>query len=556
MKRTLKKTLVLVLSMTFALSAFSGCKKEKEDENKGIDLSEFTIVCADNAAENVVDAIIEMKDSIKKIFGAELSVSNDTDSEPSGKEILIGDTNREATDTALAKLSYMTNEEGYIIDISENSIVLVGSSSLATKRAIKIFISDYIKRSAGSSELNVDAGLTKGGTYDVENIIYLENGVEVEIEHKMTIMEVPKDGYSNILGYPAEFKSMHYPSIITLQHQPNEEDNGKLIAHYALSMEEMYDRKNTSAMFVESDDEGNTWSVLGRPEPQDVEHGGYTPGGMSHLYELPAAVGNFPKGTLVYSSNSTGHNKTQVWIWYSTDLGKTWTQTALLADEGGELSGVWEPFTYYNKNDGYLYCFYSDESDPDHAQKLVYQRSKDGVNWSERVDVIALKDKTARPGMFVMTEMGNGEYFMTYEYVGRGAELYCKTTKDISDWGDPTETGALIKAGNYVIGSAPGTIWLPTGGDCGMLIVHGRKECANGDGTHRFMVSFDYGKTWTTMENPLPHNVNNDFLGTERIGYSPSFAVSADGKTVYYMIGTDVPETGRHRMQFCRFTVY
>ena len=66
-------------------------------------------------------------------------------------------------------------------------------------------------------------------------------------------------------------------------------------------------------------------------------------------------------------------------------------------------------------DNGYLYCFYSDDtrgpdvngSNPGPDQILVYQRSKDGINWEAPVIVCAFKDFIDRPGMPIITKMGN-----------------------------------------------------------------------------------------------------------------------------------------------------
>jgi hypothetical protein len=92
------------------------------------------------------------------------------------------------------------------------------------------------------------------------------------------------------------------------------------------------------------------------------------------------------------------------------------------------------------------------------------------------------------------------------------------------------------------------------GGENGTLIVTGKFE-KNGDGKHRMFVSFDYGRTWDTMENPLPYDLENDALSTNRIGHSAAFFVGSDPSVIYYMNTTDIPETGRQRIQFARLKI-
>ena len=65
-----------------------------------------------------------------------------------------------------------------------------------------------------------------------------------------------------------------------------------------------------------------------------------------------------------------------------------------------------------------LICYYSDQRDPLYSQKLVYQATSDLVNWGSVVDTVTVANQTARPGMSIVSLMGNGKYIMTYENGG------------------------------------------------------------------------------------------------------------------------------------------
>ena len=62
-----------------------------------------------------------------------------------------------------------------------------------------------------------------------------------------------------------------------------------------------------------------------------------------------------------------------------------------------------------------LICYYSDETDPAHSQKLVHKTSFDGVHWSPAVDDVALTDPGLPPGMAVVAKMANSKHVYTYE---------------------------------------------------------------------------------------------------------------------------------------------
>ena len=158
--------------------------------------------------------------------------------------------------------------------------------------------------------------------------------------------------------------------------------------------------------------------------------------------------------------------------------------------------------------------------------------------------------------MFVMTRLANGNYLMVYEYFGAGSgKVYYKITSDITSW-NPEDPGRLLESKDgYTVIGAPACIWTSIGSDGGLLIASGKKDTA-GTQNHYLFVSFDYGESWTTMENPLPYDHSNDVLDTNRIGHSPSFIVGDDPSVIYYVNTTDVPESGRQRIQFARLRIY
>ncbi len=563
----LSKIVLLTLILSFSLSCFSACKPDKPEPGSNtppanlLDISGYSIIRADSFTNQHIQHInnqtANLQATIKDVIGPDLTVDIDADTNETEKEILIGKTNRAASQAALDKLTEKTSDEAYIIDITENKIAIVGTTESATLRALKVFINEYVKASPEGKGLSIDAGKTYAKKHDSSKVEFIEDDTELEIVQEATTVLATGGTLPSSSGVTAKVSSVHYPSIVELKYQPNKEDNGKLIAHFCLSATGI----NTGACFMQSTNGGKTWSLLAMPTEQKSTADNLIPGGMAHLYELPAKIGKYPAGTLVYASGSINYNvRTEIWVWYSTDCGKTWTQTSMVASGGsaqsvpgwGPQTGVWEPFIWYE--DGYLYCFYSDDSDPAHDQKLVYKRSKDGVNWSKLYDVCTFDDPAARPGMFVMTKMGNGEYLMVYEYGGSpevtGAPIYFKTTKDITNW-NPSNPGTLIKTSSGSRpNSAPACIWTPYGGECGTLIVGSTSSESN------LFVSFDYGKSWKTMRNPLPYRTRTDDEKNSRTGYSPSFVLGSDGKTIYYLNTTNIPETGKRRIQFTSFIIY
>lgn len=371
---------------------------------------------------------------------------------------------------------------------------------------------------------------------DPENTIYASNGVGFETVLSSTVMEAPQNTWGTGVGYP---------SIIELQH--SEKNNGKLIAAFSVADSGLRG-KATSLRVMESTDGGKSWKALGEAfETIDKTiEACWNP----HLYELPEQVGDMPKGTLLLagcSIDAAQKRKSHITIWKSLNGGKTWKQFTVVAKGGGLGEGVWEPYLYYE--DGYLYCFYSDDTGTTYDQTVVYKRSKDGKSWENRVQVVAADKFSYRPGMGIFTKMGNGKYFIVFEIFGDwdGCPIHYKITDDITNW-NPSDLGKPLVAdgGKYTMGSAPWCAWTPAGGECGTLIVTSKY---GSETPNKILVSFDYGNTFESIDNPLPYS------DAESLGYSASLFFSADGKTLFYGNNVD-GKGGKSKIVFAKIKIH
>ena len=512
-----------------------------------VDIGEYKVAYPEGASANLIEKAEKIASAIEVKLGREISVISDKEASASDKLIIVGQSNLIGSDTML-KLSKHDSADAFIMDFTKKYAVICGKTESSTLRAGEYFIESYIDTlGAGESKIDLSLGRTQIKTY--MNV----GGVDIVVETVSSVFDV-KPGVNTDGLYPSRVNTAHYPSIIELNY--NGESNGKLIAIFCLSdTPTVAGDPDTNGCVMESADGGLTWKMIARPEEAfDTSIVGIS---MAHLYELPVAVGDMPAGTLLYSGNSVDYDvKSHIAIWRSFDCGYTWEEYVIIDEAGGTREGIWEPYVWYEESDGYLYCFYSDDSDPAHDQKLVYKRTLDGVNWSEAEEVCAFKNEKDRPGMFIMTKMGNGEYFMVYEYyVGGKGRVYYKTTTDVSEWSADSVGTLLTDENGYTVKGAPFCIWTPYGGENGMLLVTG-KEDVDGGQRHLVFVSFDYGKTWTTMENPLPYDISIAVRGTNRIGHSPSFIVSADPSVIYYVNTTVIAETGYQRIEFAKMKIY
>lgn len=544
------KAIALVLLLASILSLFAACEKPTKEppageENKDlIDISGYTIVRFEKCKPSVKRKTTALKNSIKDSLGLNLSVQEDwynpnNPPDPNAKEILIDETNRTESKNAIAKLNENDDENAFIIDITENKIAIVGKTHGATLRGISYFINNYVMASQKGNSLYIAHGKSVVRDYSIEKTISIGNKFEMDV-----------DMVSTVLGDVS--KTPHFPSIIELQHQPDEKNNGKLIA--AMSV---IDSKPTLAYITESNDGGKTWKLLARPEETRKPKTGWA-GSMAHIYELPEQIGNMPAGTLIYSSNAVNYERSShIGVWKSTDCGKTWKEISIVASGGGTKEGVWEP--YMIAHEGYLYCFYSDDSYQKYDQRIVYKRSKDGITWEGAVSVCAFDDFIDRPGMPVITKMGNGEFFLVYEYVleGHPSNIYYKTTKDITEW-DPSDPGTPVvaKSGDKTFSPAagPSCVWTPAGGTSGTLFVTGQYQ-NGGVPQNSVFISLDYGKTWDIVENPLPYTPYSGYVTDTMAGYRPIMVLGSDSSVIHYINTTNTPED-KGIVQYAKLKVY
>ena len=515
----------------------------------------YSVVYAEDSSERVIGYAEKLCAALEEKYGGEFTAYPDSVEDTGACEIIIGDADRDVTavNRKLIKSIYV---DAFIVEITDGKIYLSGKTEDSVVRAVDKFISDYVRASDYKDCIDTKAGRSVITPYDVEKTLVFDSGVEIDIELISTVFEIPENSYTEALGYPTNVVTAHYPSIIELKH--NGENNGKLIGIFNLNDKPRGQASVTTACVMESSDGGATWKQIARPaETLDPSIKGIS---MAHVFELPAQVGSMPAGTLLYTGNSVDYTrKSHIAIWRSYDCGYTWQEYTIVAEGGGTKEGVWEPLIWYDEETGGLYCFYSDDSDPLHDQKLVYKYSADGVTWSNPVAVCEFEDQKDRPGMIGLTRFSDGTYFMVYEYFGlEDGEVYYKTTDDITKW-NPTDHGTKLSDNGYMLSGAPACVSTYLMGGTEVLIVSGKhvsESSEEWEPSPRLFISFDKGETWESFENFLPYDPDNDALDTNRIGHSSSFFVGEDPSVIYYMSCTDVPETGRQRIQFARVRIY
>lgn len=333
-----------------------------------------------------------------------------------------------------------------------------------------------------------------------------------------------------------------YPRLVRLQHSGLA--NGRMMA----SMTTYVDNAGRAVIY-ESEDDGKSFKQVG--EIRDPA--GENTKGMccSTLYELPQQVGDMPAGTLLWAGTAgVGADEdtrtSSIRLWRSDDHGRTWRhQSDVVAMPPGP--GVWEPeFTV--TADGYLAAFYSDDMDPEHDQKLVQVRSKDGVNWTDRRDMIKNDQFRVRPGMSGVRKLPDGTYVQVYEVCNydpvHTCTVFMRKSEDGWDWGDPGDMGTEIVSdtGGQPLGT-PTITWAPGDGPNGKLIMayqllagdEGGWAPGNGKTLMVNENPSDLSKGWKEIPAPVQIAYNQ---GNTCRNFSPSVAVTEDGKSLVH-VATD-----------------
>ena len=138
---------------------------------------------------------------------------------------------------------------------------------------------------------------------------------------------VPEDKNSTVVS--------EYPTIIQLRYQQNDKDNGKLLA--------TFEKWGSTYPVYESTDDAKTWHYVSTV--CDNLNEGYWNEWMPFLYELPADMGEFVKGTIILAATSIygeGVTDSTITLYSSTDLGRTFNAFCNVDKAGGTEWGVWE----------------------------------------------------------------------------------------------------------------------------------------------------------------------------------------------------------------------
>ena len=362
MMNKIKSLIAFALVLSMLALCIVSCSKPQESPDDTTptnytDISTYSIVRVDSASGQLPNITSAFKKILLEYTKAALTVSTDyvprnETLDESGNEILIGDTNRKASIEALEELKAEGFDNGYIIKAIDNKIVIVGMNDNDTILGIKYFINNYVMKSEKENTLPIKSGdsvIEKTG-----KLLYMTDTFDAVVLEEMTDIWSPTTKKSN--------EQCTYGKIIKLEH--NGANNGILIATH-----ETVGWTDGRYPIYRSTDDGKTWEEISRIS--DSLNKKSVPGWQPYLFELPADVGTFKEGTLLYAGCSRINNmaQTAMTLYKSTDLGETWKAFKNVDIVNGGIGyGLWEPVLMYEEETGRVYCFYSDDSDP--AQTL------------------------------------------------------------------------------------------------------------------------------------------------------------------------------------------
>jgi len=128
--------------------------------------------------------------------------------------------------------------------------------------------------------------------------------------------------------------------------------------------------------------------------------------------------------------------------------------------------------------DHQLVCYYSDQRDPLHGQKLAHQTSTDLRTWGPVVNDVRYEEYLARPGMTVIAHIKPiDKYILVHEFpvgnsssYGSNYPVYYRIADSPLEF-DSAEGIPIVINNTYVPNASPYVVWTPVGGELGTIVV-------------------------------------------------------------------------------------
>lgn len=128
--------------------------------------------------------------------------------------------------------------------------------------------------------------------------------------------------------------------------------------------------------------------------------------------------------------------------------------------------------------EGQLVCYYSDQRDPQHGQKLAHQTSTDLKTWGPVVNDVRYDEYLARPGMTVIAKIEPlDKWILVHEFpVGNSSSygsqypVYYRIADSPLEF-DSAEGIPIVINATFAPNASPYVVWSPVGGPNGTIVV-------------------------------------------------------------------------------------
>jgi hypothetical protein len=348
-----------------------------------------------------------------------------------------------------------------------------------------------------------------------------------------------------------------YPRLIRLAYAGSQ--NGYLLATF----EDYHEPGDPVFPIYRSTNGGASWALFSQID--DTHHRPvwglrYQP----DLFELPRQIAGWPAGTILAAGNAIPRDlsRTELDLYASTNHGRTWSYISTIASGGQAVPGqpaVWEPDLQIDAH-GHLVVYYSDERHKaaGNNQLLAHEVSTDGGHtWGAEAYDVAIGDGRARPGMAVVSRMGDGQYVMSFELCGAAPNCgaHVKISSNGDNWG-PSSAGSLVQTSDgHYLASTPYNTWSSSGGSRGTIYVSAELEnnpdgsTAAGSGATLFANRSGGAGTWKAVAAPLSFSTPHFGCG----GWSQPLIAS--GSRLMQMASTYVGGPNMCQIRFASATV-
>ncbi len=220
-----RKILACILALLSMLLLLTGCKGNTSDESDSADssnveekvltlvsaegLTDYKIIYAKNDGDKVSNSADDLKNKINIRFKCEMSINSDEQQEASEREILIGKTNREESQSVVSELK----SGKYVITVVNKKIVILGDSAELTEKAVENFLEQMVLSEEAGQSLIVNADLKIEGDNSSEGRYSLNENAEMRIMTLNVALQKTEESKTYITNLVRDVK----PDVLCLQ---------------------------------------------------------------------------------------------------------------------------------------------------------------------------------------------------------------------------------------------------------------------------------------------------------------------------------------------------